>query len=293
MFQRLKERTVVLAQNKIKLVAYILICFLIVVGFTVVPLFLWMTSGIEAIGVTSIRGDSMTPTVYNNDILYVQPTKYERGEIVVVLCPSTENYSSSTGLALLKRIVGLPGETIEITSDGVLIDGVLLEEEYTDNQEMTLQENNDYEEIILSDNEYFLLGDNRATSFDSRHVGAVHSTRFLYGLTTEPNDYTYSIWRNVVIVAIINIICIVALPLLFLWLFTTKKSSSTHNQKKKGYLLSQRRSDDHMMKSERNDSGKPQPKSEKNKKREERALKAKQAQLSYPSKKKNKGKKTK
>jgi signal peptidase I len=207
-------------QNKVKLIAYILICVVIVFACSIIPFNIWRNMDIESRGITSIRGNSMTPTIKNNDILFVQPTKFERGEIVVARCPSSKEYSAATNIALLKRIVGLPGETIELTKDGVLINGKLLEEEYTNNVEFTFQKSNDVNEIILSDNEYFLIGDNRENSFDSRHVGAVHASNFLYGLTLKPNDYTMTLyfWFGIAIFA--NLLAIVVLPILFFLILT-------------------------------------------------------------------------
>lgn len=209
-------------QSKKRKILYILTCVLVFLCMTVVPLGLWLTSGMMNIGITSIRGNSMAPTFLDGQVLYVQPAQYERGEIVVVNCTNTGDYSVD-GLSLLKRIIGLPGENIEITEEGVLLDGELLDESaYTDNQNLTLQESNDIEELVLSDNEYFLLGDNRDNSFDSRHIGAIHSKDFLYGLTTEPNDYTREIWKNVIVVAMMNLFVILASPFLlssvFAWI---------------------------------------------------------------------------
>ena len=220
MFKQIEPRLSQLATNKTKLVVYILLCIIILISLTVVPLYLWMTSDLLTRGVTSIRGDSMAPTFKNNDILYTQPTKFERGEIVVVICPQTEKYSTQNNLALLKRIVGLPGETIEIIEDGLLIDGVLLDEPYTTEQNKTLQDSNDIDEIILSDNEYFILGDNRSDSLDSRHVGAIRSVDFLYSLTTDPNEHTYKIWGTAALIAVANLIGVIFLPIILLVIFS-------------------------------------------------------------------------
>lgn len=190
---------------KKKKVIYWVVSICITACFTILPLCLWVMSGMKYTGITSIRGTSMAPTIENNDILFYQPVKFERGEIVVAKCPSTSKYSASNGVALLKRIVGVPEETVEIVSDGVLVNGKLLDEPYTNNVSKTLQKENDISEIILSYGEYFLLGDNRETSFDSRHVGAFHESSFLYGLTTEPNEYTKMILKNMIMILLINI----------------------------------------------------------------------------------------
>lgn len=222
----MKKRFQIMLKTRWKLPVFIASCLCIILLLTVLPYNLWLQSGIEYIGITSIRGDSMEPNIKNNDIMFIQPTKFERGEIVVAKCPYTEKYAASTNLALLKRIVGLPGETVEIVEDGILIDGELLKEEWTNNANLSLRDGNNIQEIVLSDNEYFLLGDNRDNSFDSRHVGAIHKSRFLYGLTTEPNDYTNRIMTLAISVAVTNIMLIVALSGLLMVVLTMEPKSN-------------------------------------------------------------------
>ena len=216
MFRKIGERLSILWRNKTKFFIYIAICVAIFLSFTVVPFRIWLGTDIETKGFTSVRGESMSPTVNNNDILYIDQLTFERGEIVCVRC-STENIAN---LTLLKRIVGLPGETVEMTQDGVLINGELLEEDYISDQTMTFQEDNEYNEVILSDNEYFVLGDNRAESFDSRDVGAVHKRNFLYALTVEPNGYTMTISAIMTILFLGCLLCILSLPITTLFIMT-------------------------------------------------------------------------
>jgi signal peptidase I len=227
MFSKLKDRRQQLKNSKPKLFIYITSWILIVILFTIVPAYCWMTAGLKWIGITSIRGNSMSPTIVNNDIMYVQPVEYERGAIVVALCPNSKEYVSTSNAPLLKRIIGLPGETIELTKDGVLINGELLQEEYVQNVEKTFLESNNVNELILSDHEYFLMGDNRVSSFDSRHVGPFHRSGFLYGLTTEPNEYTFSLWIMAACVCICNVLAIVLLPNLILIFLTYKNQPKT------------------------------------------------------------------
>ena len=221
------ERKSVFNKKIVVIFLKIAISLIIAALLTIVPLWLWIASGVETFGITSIRGDSMAPTIDNNAIVYYQPTKFERGEIVIVNCPNTKEYTEVSGVQLLKRIVGLPGETVEITKDGVLINGILLEESYIDNKDETMQESNAINEVVLSDGEYFVLGDNRATSFDSRHVGPIHQTEFLYGLTTNPNPYTKNVFMKASIIAVINVLIL----FFMLWMFWRKRDdtkSKTH-----------------------------------------------------------------
>jgi signal peptidase I len=276
MFKKLKERTPRLIQNKLKLYLYVVLCVAIVLSLTVLPVYMWMASDIKTRGVTSIRGDSMSPTIYDSNILYVQPVRFERGEIVVARCPDSSKYKSLSNVAILKRIVGLPGETIEITAEGVCVNGALLEEDYTANQELTLKDDNDINEIVLSSNEYFLLGDNRDNSFDSRHVGAVPMSNFLYGLTLEPNDYTHKILGNMAIVAIGNLLLIIVLPIL-LFISITCENQDGEIKKLKEKKADEIISNTHDVPVKSDDAqkpGTPQPKSVKNCKKAKRKLKA-------------------
>ena len=230
MFKKLKNRISILKKSTPKTIIYIILCITTFICLIIIPFLLWMSSGALSRGVTSIRGNSMSPTIEDNQILYTKPVSYKRGEIVVVVCPYVEEYYASSGLTLLKRIVALPGEKITITEDGLLINGELLIEEYVDAQENTLQENNDINELILSDNEYFVLGDNRAESFDSRHVGAIEATEFLYALTTEPNEYTTKILIICIIVSVFNLCCIISSP--YVWLLILTRNSIPSKRKK-------------------------------------------------------------
>ena len=142
-------------------------------------------------GVTSIRGDSMLPTVKDNQKMYTKPASLERGEIVAVISPGTDEYPSFKGTTMIKRIVAIPGDVLEITESGIVVNGELVDEsEYTDSQENTLTDETVFEELVLSQNQYFVLGDNRKESFDSRHVGPVNGYDVLYAMTLQPNDYT-------------------------------------------------------------------------------------------------------
>lgn len=301
MLKHVKARSYYLSKYKLKMALYICLCIAIIIACVAIPIKIWVSSDIVGRGITSIRGDSMTPTIHNNDILYVQPTKFERGEIVVAKCPSSEKYSATTDIALLKRIVGLPGEIVEITADGILINGVLLEEEYTTTQNKTLSTDNDFEEVILSDNEYFLLGDNRENSFDSRHVGAVHGTAFLYGLTIEPNEYTYSLIFKWIAIASFIILgySISVIGLLFAFTYdykseTKKKVDVQKKNKNKVPKLDALSDINGNAVGILNDkTSKPQPKSEKNKKKAERAERSRAEQISknYTNKPKHRRKK--
>jgi signal peptidase I len=121
-----------------------------------------------------IRGESMYPNFYNGDYIIAEKLSYfirdpERYEVVVFKAPpfKTTYY--------IKRIIGLPGEKVEIKNGKIKIynkenpNGFYLDENY---QKIDLDKN---ENLVfeLKENEYFVLGDNRPASFDSRKWGAV------------------------------------------------------------------------------------------------------------------------
>lgn len=111
-------------------------------------------------------GDSMNPVLKNGDVVLVNRIIYDasspkRGDIIVFKPNGNENLHS-----YVKRIVGLPGETVQIKEGAVYIDGKKLTEKYKTSglEEAGLAA----EEIALGGNEFFVLGDNRESSEDSR-----------------------------------------------------------------------------------------------------------------------------
>ncbi len=113
-----------------------------------------------------VNGPSMEPTFYSDQYVLVDEITYklrepERGEIVVFRNPRNE------AEFYIKRIIGLPGETVAITDDVVEINGEKLNESYINVKNgMTGQKN-----FALKNGEYFVMGDNRPQSFDSRSWG--------------------------------------------------------------------------------------------------------------------------
>ena len=136
-----------------------------------------------------VDGPSMQPGLHTNDLLLVNLLTYDfgspqRGDVVVLHPPSdvTQNY--------VKRIVGLPGDTITLTRTATAVDGKVLSEPYIAPEPDGSGENNlgggsvpcpesgvliDQEtcRIVLGANDYWVMGDNRQDSTDSRIFGVV------------------------------------------------------------------------------------------------------------------------
>lgn len=128
---------------------------------------------------SNVNGDSMNPTLRSRDTLILTNIgfKCERGDIVVVSQP---NYLNEV---LIKRIIGLPGETIDINRDGkVTINGAVLGEDYT-SADILSQKRGDIEfPHTIPEGHVFVMGDNRNASTDSRYRGVGDiDTRYIVG----------------------------------------------------------------------------------------------------------------
>jgi signal peptidase I len=118
-----------------------------------------------------VSGSSMEPNFYNGNYLLVDELVYqfrqpERGEVIVFRYPG-DNHSY-----YIKRIIGLPGEKVRINNGKIIVvsgnDIKLLEEPYA----LHGSNGNDYE-TTLGPGQYFVMGDNRSFSFDSRSWGSL------------------------------------------------------------------------------------------------------------------------
>lgn len=127
-----------------------------------------------------VSGSSMEPTFSDKEYLIIDEISYrfgepQRGDVVVIRYPNDRTQF------FIKRIIGLPGEKISIDNGQVVIvndsapAGVTLQEEYLPSQGLTFPHNTSLvggqKSIVLKSNEYFLMGDNRLASSDSRDWG--------------------------------------------------------------------------------------------------------------------------
>lgn len=117
-----------------------------------------------------VQGKSMEPNFFNRDYLLVDKISYRfsephRGQIVVFRNPENRRVD------FVKRIIGLPKEKVTIREGTITIDDSQLKEPYLSS---TVAESEaEPLEVTLADQEYFMLGDNRENSLDSRRIGAI------------------------------------------------------------------------------------------------------------------------
>lgn len=118
-----------------------------------------------------VSGPSMNPTYTDGQYLIGSAwtlDEIERGDIVIAESP--------TGKDVIKRVIALPNETIEVIDGKVFIDGEEIDESYLVN---TMFETENHTAITLDDDQYFIMGDNRNMSTDSRIYGPIERKAIL------------------------------------------------------------------------------------------------------------------
>ncbi len=130
-----------------------------------------------------ISGPSMETTMFSDNRVLVSKLAYKIGDIdrgdVVVFDRATMNGSQIEHDDLIKRVIGLGGESIEIRDCSVYIDGTKLDEPYLPSRDIGLANLSDRCGVVsmplttIENDEVFLVGDNRPQSFDSRMFGPI------------------------------------------------------------------------------------------------------------------------
>lgn len=148
------------------------------------------------LGIFRISGESMEPNFFDGELVLVDKLSYankipSRGDVIILEFPADPENRK-----FIKRVIGLPGEIIEIKDGSIFINNELLQEEYLDdnvNIEPTIQA------LTLKSDEVYVVGDNRLDSYDSRffgplpvnHIVGKATTRLKFGLFRVVSSPTY------------------------------------------------------------------------------------------------------
>lgn len=124
-----------------------------------------------------VNGQSMVPNFQNGEYLLTDKISYrfgdpKRGDVIVFHAPDSANCPEGTGCDFIKRVIALPGETVEVKDNAIYVNGTKLEEDYI--PDTFIIQAGAYTQgrvVMLGEDEYFVSGDNRPYSSDSRAWG--------------------------------------------------------------------------------------------------------------------------
>lgn len=110
-----------------------------------------------------VNGTSMYPTLQDKEFMILNKISLKQGinRFDIVVVQENNKY-------IIKRVIGLPGESVMYKDNKLYINGKVIEDNYSKTT------TNDFDNVILGENEYFVMGDNRAVSKDSRIIGPVN-----------------------------------------------------------------------------------------------------------------------
>lgn len=133
----------------------------------VISLFIFLFVYLILVQPHRVKGDSMLPNFYDGELLLTEKVSYrfdkpQRGDVIVFAAPYPRKVD------FIKRVIGLPGDTVEIVEGSIFINGKKLRETY---ETQSTQGNIN---IKLGEDQYYVLGDNRNSSSDSRSFGAIN-----------------------------------------------------------------------------------------------------------------------
>lgn len=153
--------------------------FLDIVETVVIALSIFLVIYLLLMQPHQVNGLSMVPTFQNGEYVLTDKVSYrfgnpQRGDVIVFHAPAAAQCPQGTGCDFIKRVIGLPGETVSIGNGDILINGVPLTETYIPAEfETKPGAATQNKSITLGANQYFVSGDNRPYSSDSRAWGPI------------------------------------------------------------------------------------------------------------------------
>ena len=153
--------------------------FLELIETVVIALSIFLVVYLLLVQPHQVNGESMVPTFKNGEYLLTDKISYrlgkpQRGDIIVFHAPEKANCPEGTGCDFIKRIIALPGETISLQAGYFYVNGQKFDEPYLPaGLQTTGGRFIEGKNITLGSNEYFVSGDNRPYSSDSRAWGPI------------------------------------------------------------------------------------------------------------------------
>lgn len=126
-----------------------------------------------------VNGRSMYPTLNSGDYLLTDKISYKvgdvkRGDVIVFHAPPAANCPTGTGCDFIKRVLALPGDSVEVKDNGIYVNSTRLNEPYIPADFETMAGKfTQGRTVFMGPNEYFAVGDNRPYSSDSRVWGPI------------------------------------------------------------------------------------------------------------------------
>jgi signal peptidase I len=156
--------------------------FLDIIETVVIALSIFLIIYLFVVSPHQVNGQSMVPNFQSGEYVLSDKISYrtgnpKRGDVIVFHAPEAANCPKGTGCDFIKRVMGLPGETITVHDNHIYVNNQPVEEPYLPAEFQTLPGLATKDKsITLGPDEYFVCGDNRPYSSDSRAWGPIHKS---------------------------------------------------------------------------------------------------------------------
>lgn len=133
---------------------------------------------VQFIKPTIVKESSMEPNFYENNYLFLSKQAYafkepKMGDVIVF--ESEMKMDNGDNKLLIKRVIGLPGDSIDVTEGKVYVNGNIIDEDYIKDPDTPGQING----LVVPEGELFVMGDNRRVSIDSRELGCIKQEKIV------------------------------------------------------------------------------------------------------------------
>lgn len=159
--------------------------FLDMIETMVIALSIFLVVYLFAVQPHQVNGQSMVPNFQSGEYLLSDKVSYRsrdplRGEVVVFHAPPAADCPEGTGCDFIKRVIGLPGDTVEVKNNHFFVNNVQLSEDYIPESYKILPGNfTKNGPVTVPDGQFFVSGDNRPYSSDSRQWGPINKSNIV------------------------------------------------------------------------------------------------------------------